>query len=394
MKGNILIAGYPYVRESYRNTFLHYPGPEKVFFLLPKRWKVKGGRVIFKPSPSQNVFTTATFFHHSLYPVLGGLFKGWMPFYPIFLARHRKALGIRLVYAASEPALLATLYFGFWTKVFGLRFLIFTWENVPYEQKFHSLKLWFKRSLVAVNLSLSDGVVCGNQKAAGIISHFTKKPHPVIPMSGVDSKLFTKSNGQTTKSFRGCDFNDKIVFTFAGSISYRKGIHLAVRAFKLLHSDFPNARLAIAGSGEYEIQIARLAEEVGLNDCVIRIPWLSPAELKALLSISDVFLYPSLSYGGWEEQMGYSMMEASLAQLPVISTRSGSIEEVVIDGQTGILVEPDNISALQQAMFALAKDVELRRRLGRRGREYIAENFRHEIVAKKYQAVFSEFLKY
>ena len=60
---SILITGYPYVRESYLNTFKFYPEPEAINFLLPKSWKVKGGKVVFDPPKKDNIFTTKTFFY-------------------------------------------------------------------------------------------------------------------------------------------------------------------------------------------------------------------------------------------------------------------------------------------------------------------------------------------
>ena len=53
--------------------------------------------------------------------------------------------------------------------------------------------------------------------------------------------------------------------------------------------------------------------------------------------MTDIFLYPSISYKGWEEQFGYSMAEASLMEVPVISTFSGSIEDIVINNKTVVL---------------------------------------------------------
>ncbi len=94
-------------------------------------------------------------------------------------------------------------------------------------------------------------------------------------------------------------------------------------------------------------------------------------------------------YGGWEEQFGYSMAEASLMELPVVSTRSGSIEDVVVDGKTGILVEPDNVIQLANAMVRLAMDSALRMRLGHEGRKYITRHFSHAVVAQQFFEFFN-----
>jgi len=80
---NVLIAGFSYVRKNYFDTFKFYPPKGRTFFLLPKIWKAKGGKVVFNSPEAENVFTTKAFFYHSHYPLIGGLLKGWMPSFPL-----------------------------------------------------------------------------------------------------------------------------------------------------------------------------------------------------------------------------------------------------------------------------------------------------------------------
>jgi phosphatidylinositol alpha-1,6-mannosyltransferase len=154
----------------------------------------------------------------------------------------------------------------------------------------------------------------------------------------------------------------------------------------------PEAHLVIVGSGEYEEKIQELILELDLKSDVTRIPWIDHDKLPSLLSASDIFMYPSLSYGGWEEQFGYSMAEASLMELPVISTWSGSISDVVLDKKTGLLVKGDNLDELRDAMETLARDEAFRKELGNAGRQYIASNFSHKNIAHRFADFFSEVL--
>ena len=382
----VLITGFPYVRESYFATFRHWPGNDELVFLLPREWKAKGGKVIFQPPPDPNIIRTTALFYHSHYPLIGGLLKGWMPAFPLVLHKNRKE--IALVYSCSEPNLLSTLYNGLWTKLFGKKHILFSWENLPYWQKFHGPNWWFKKAIIKLNLALADGIICGNKKGEEIFKQLTVKPTAVIPMNGVDPEFFQRKH--IGKKFEEYDWSGKDVFTFIGAIGYRKGLHLIVQAFKDVMAHVPQAYLVIAGAGEYEKELESLIHKADIGQRVIRIPWISHHKLVQLLAASDVFLYPSLSYGGWEEQFGYSMAEASLMELPVISTRSGSIEDVVVDGQTGILVPADNAYALRDAMIKLGNDQELRKKLGQAGRRYILENFSHAIVAAKFARFFEE----
>lgn len=386
----ILIAGYPYIRSYYLKTFEYYPDKDNLFFLLPKLWKAKRGRVEFKPSERDDIFKTKGFFYHSNYPIIGGLFKGWMPAFPFYLLKIFKVGRGGLVFTPTEPILLSTLYQAIWSKLFGLKHVIFTWENIDYRKKFKGLNGFVKNIILKLNLFFSDGIVCGNQKAKEIFSKLTSKPLTVIPISGVDSDFckLEKENKEFNKENYG--LKSKIIFSFVGAIGYRKGIHLIIEAMKEARKEIPNVCLIIVGSGEdqkYEKEIEFIA---GKENWITKIQWVSHDEVKKILSISDVFLYPSLSHSGWEEQFGYSMAEASLYELPVIATKSGSIEEIVKDGKTGILVAENNVQELRDAMIKLAKNVGLRMEMGKAGREHVVKNFSYEIVADKFYNFFKK----
>ena len=383
----ILIVGFPYIRENYFATFRHYPDPDQIIFLLPKIWKIKNDKVVFYPPDHPNVYTVRSFFFHSRYPVIGGLLKGWMPAFPLVVWRLRKR--IKIIYSCSEPNLLTTSYYGFFARLFGKKHIMFTWENIPYWDKFHGLNRLVKKLIISINLALSDGLICGNARGKEIFRKLTQKPIAVIPMSGVDTEEFQRKSGE--KKFDGHDWSSKVVFTFAGAIGYRKGIHNIIEAFKLVAVEISSVHLVIAGSGEYEKEIEVVIKNSGLADRITRLPWIDHAKLPRLFEASDIFLYPSISYGGWEEQFGYSIVEASLMELPVIATKSGSISDIVLDGKTGILIPENDSVALSEAMLRLSADSKLREKMGSAGRQFVSENFSNPAIARKFADFFNQF---
>lgn len=385
MPNNILVVGYTYINDSQRATFDFYPRPENVFFLLPKIWKARFGKVIYHGPKAKNIFLTRAYFHHSLYPVIGGLLKGWMPNFPFVLLKLKSAKkNIKLVYSCSEPTLLTTLYLAFWSKLFGIKFVSFSWENLPYEKKSFP---WFKKFIFRLTMFFSDGLICGTQKSKEINQPYAgHKPTAVFPMNGLNQDFFKKQNGP--KTFRNVDFSDKVVFSFVGAIDKRKGVHLIVEAFPEVLKKVPSGHLIITGSGNNDAEVEKLIQKLNLSEKVTRVPWIDHNEIVKLFSISDVFIYPSIPHEGWEEQFGYAMAEASLMGLPVISTRSGSIEDVVKDEKTGILVPPNSASALAEAMIRLGQNKEFRESLGLAGREYTSENLSREAIAKKFHDFF------
>lgn len=376
----ILITGFPYVRERYFATFRHWPKPNGVSFLLPTEWIAKGGKVVFRPPTDANVATTRAYFHHSHYPLIGGLLKGFMPGFIPHLWHHRRE--VKLVYSCSEPTLLTTLYQALWSKMLGKKHVCFTWENLPYARKLHGISRFMHIALLRLNLALSDGLICGNQAGADIHRRYTAKPIAVIPMNGLDPDQFHRLEPRTSS------LSSRIVYAFVGAIGYRKGIQNILKALPSVIKRVPSAHVIIAGAGEYEQNIDALIGELGLCDRVTRLPWVEQKELVQLLSASDVFLYPSIPHGGWTEQFGYSMAEASLMELPVIATHTGSISDVVRDGETGLLIPPGDTKALEDAMIRLGTDAELRSRLGHSGRAYISGQLSHAIVANKFYDFF------
>ena len=379
----ILIAGYPYVRENFLRTFDSIT--DRCIFLLPKKWKAKGGKVVFTPPVRKNVKTTTALFFHSHYPIIGGVLKGWMPSFPLWLWKYRKVVNI--VYSPLEPILLSTLYQGFWSKLMGKKHIIFTWENVPYS-KFKGINGLIKNIILKANILFCDGFICGNQKAKGVLSRYTNLPMEVIPLSGLDTNFF--SPDKRDMSLReGYHLEGKFIFSFIGAIDYRKGIHIILDALKGIIADNKNVYLIIAGSGEYELEIKNKISELGLEDKITIIPWVDSSAVRKILSVTDVFLYPSISHKGWEEQFGYSIAEAMSMAVPVISTNSGSISDLIEGDKSGMLIESGSIPALEHCMRLLMSDDSLRNNLTQAARRVIMEKYSLESVARQYYKFFS-----
>lgn len=399
----VVITGYTYTRENLFEVFDSYPEKENLYFILPNNWKAKNGQVVFKPFKKEgfNIYHSPAFFFHSHYPFLGGLFKGWMPFF-VFRLFWLRLKGAKILFTAGEPNLLSTLYNAIWAKLFGMKHIFHFWENIPYEKKDRGFKLFFKKLIIKANLALSDGAICGMHKAENILKSFGAKNirietflHAGFNVErfkyGGQSVIHLPENSRATS--RGSevgrmadwpnDLQNKFVFLFVGALGYRKGIHLALEALAELKEKYSHLYFLIIGSGSYEENLKQRAKELNLEEMVQFIPWMPNEDLPDVYNLAEVFLYPSIPHDGWEEQFGYSIAEASLCGLPVISTKTGSIGEVLIDGETGLMVPPDNVLELKIAMEKLINDSELRKQLGENGRKYIIENFSHQIIAQK-----------
>ena len=165
---------------------------------------------------------------------------------------------------------------------------------------------------------------------------------------------------------------DETAVGTVGHFAPLKGYEDLLRAIPPIKEKVPAARFLITGGAlypayrDYRRHLEESARELGVADRIVFTGEREdPGEILAAL---DIFVLPSRSEG-----FGRANLEAMAAGLPVVSTRVGGIPEVVIDGETGILVPPNRPEALAEAITALAEDPALRKRLGAAGRKRAAD---------------------
>jgi glycosyltransferase involved in cell wall biosynthesis len=146
----------------------------------------------------------------------------------------------------------------------------------------------------------------------------------------------------------------------------------------------PALRFAIIGDGPLRPALEAQIKESALADRVFLLG--ARADVSACLSAADVFLFPSAHEG-----LGIAALEAMRAGLPVVAYSVGPIPEVVIDGETGLLVDPGNAAGLAAAVERLLEP-SLRLRLGAAGRARVAECFAIDDAARRYATFYAELL--
>lgn len=170
-----------------------------------------------------------------------------------------------------------------------------------------------------------------------------------------------------------------------------KGYDVALAAVARLTKDFPEIRYTIIGDGPEEenlrSQIARLelTDHVTLKSSRTTREWCQDLQASAaLVQPSRSILHPTFIQ---EESWGLAALQAGAAGRPVVATAVGGVPEAVIDGQTGLLVPPDDPVSLAQAISRLLNDPELRQGLGRAARERCRRDYRPESFAERWRAV-------
>lgn len=168
---------------------------------------------------------------------------------------------------------------------------------------------------------------------------------------------------------------DDVVFTCVARFAPQKAHDVLLDALALARKEAPagspELRLLLVGDDPFgdgrtraQAQATKLA--LGASACFAGIR----RDVPELLGASDVFAMTSL----WEG-LGLVFLEAMAARLPVLATRVSAVPEVVVDGETGVLVPPRDVPATARAMRELADDPERRRRMGEAGHARVIERF-------------------
>lgn len=168
-----------------------------------------------------------------------------------------------------------------------------------------------------------------------------------------------------------------------GRLVPQKGLDVAVRALPTVRRTHPDAVLVVAGEGPERHALEDLAAELDVAGALF-LPGRA-GDVAALLERADLLVHPSR----WEG-FGLVLLEAMLASTPVVATRVSSIPEIVIDGETGVLVPPEDAQALAAALVRVLDDPGS---LGAAGRARALEQFSADAMARKTAAVYADTIR-
>jgi rhamnosyl/mannosyltransferase len=180
----------------------------------------------------------------------------------------------------------------------------------------------------------------------------------VLPF-GVSPRLLAPECSDRAREWRR---DHHLRLLFVGRLVSYKGLDVLLEALKCCS---PDVTLTIAGTGPLRADLEAQAARLRLGDQVSFAGRVTDGQLVELYRSHDVFVMPSVSRA---EAFGLAMAEAMANGLPAVSTRLGTgTDWVNIDGETGVVVAPDDPRALSGAINQL-KDTDLRTRLGRAAR--------------------------
>jgi glycosyltransferase involved in cell wall biosynthesis len=235
------------------------------------------------------------------------------------------------------------------------------------------------RALVAVSPSLGERFCRFNHVDLGRLR---------VIGYGVDLDRFTGVPAEDVAAFRARHGvpPGAVLVSSVGRLVEQKDYPTQLRAFALAARRVGPAadlRMLLAGDGPLRGELEALASTLGIAERVRFVGHTS--EIPLVLRASDVFVLASKF-----EPYGVALLEAKAAGAAILATRVNEIPEIVVDGEHGTLVPPEDPAAMGEALATLARDGELRRRLGRRAAQDAAARHSLRTAIDGYQELYDE----
>ena len=243
----------------------------------------------------------------------------------------------------------------------------------------------YRRSLGASTLARAARVIVTTRTYAAT-SRAVWRHNPVVIPNAVDARRFHPGvdGAAIRRKLRIPD--DRPVALLVGRIVPHKGVEHFIEAARHL----PSAQLLVAGEGSSLEAMEEFAEALGVKDRVRFLGRISQENLPKVYAACDLFVLPSVSR---LEAFGIVALEAMATGKPVVVADIPGVREVIEDGREGLLADPVNPQDLAEKMRRLLGDPDLRREMGRHGREKVLAEFTIERVTDAILHVYEDALK-
>ena len=273
---------------------------------------------------------------------------------------------------AGQILPLGTLAWLFWRR-----------KKIPYIFYAHGLDITLPQRFMRKKTLLKKIIV--NAKGMVANSYFTKDE---LVKLGADSKkiivvypcpnleLQQVSETETAKIINDYGLKNKKILLTVGRLVERKGHDLTIKSLPKIIKQVPNVAYLIVGSGPREKYLKDLTVQSGLSEHVQFIGAVDQKKLAALYQVCDAFIMPSRQLANGDvEGFGIVYLEANLFGKPAIGGKSGGVPEAIVDGKTGLLVDPNSVNEIALAAIKLLTDPAYAERLGLQGLERVSNEF-------------------
>ena len=224
---------------------------------------------------------------------------------------------------------------------------------------------------------IHDNYVGIFEYAKNIICVSRKMERDLLELGCPKNKLIYNVYGPHPEFLRLNPQFSKPQFIAIGRFVNKKAPYYLVLSFLEVVKEFPDAKLVIAGDGELWNMCKNLVDLYKLNNYVELPGVIKPGQFQKYLEESYAFVQHSITAkDGDSEGTPVSILEASAGGLPILSTRHAGIPDVIIDGETGLLVEEHDVQGMADNMKRILRDKSLAKELGEKGKNNIKTNYK------------------
>ena len=238
-----------------------------------------------------------------------------------------------------------------------------------------------KRWLLSLILKKSKSIICANSYVKRLLLEFLPEVETKSLMLNPGAKPGESKEEVKKALINKYELTGKKIIFSIGRLVKRKGFDQVILALENLSQS--HWVYLLAGSGPELANLQALAGQSKYKDKIKFIDNISESEKWSCLELCDIFITTSRDLNGDFEGFGIVYLEAALMSKPVIAGLSGGVADAVIDGKTGLLVDPENPELISQSLNKLLNDEDLAKKLGEQAYRRARAEFNWSLQAKK-----------
>ncbi|MEL6886421.1 MAG: glycosyltransferase [Pseudomonadota bacterium] len=241
----------------------------------------------------------------------------------------------------------------------------------PFSFTGHAADLFRERAALSDKIARADFIICISEfHRQFYIEHGADPEKLHIAYCGIDTSHFTPNRRERPE-------HEPVHILSSGRLVAKKGFAELIGACAILRDRGLAFRCTIAGSGPDDADLRAQIAALGLADCVtLTGEALQQEDIPAFMATGDIYTLPCIWAADNDvDGLPQMLMEAMACGLPAVSTRLVGIPDLIRDNDTGLLVEPEDVAALAEALMRLAEDENLAKKLAKAGRRHLEDRF-------------------
>ena len=242
------------------------------------------------------------------------------------------------------------------------------WITSDLSTTIHCLEWWLAHTADAV-------IACSHAMADEIAQLFEVRAARVIA-NGIDLTRWTPPNGAADR-MRAANAGAAPLLAYTGRVEWEKGVQTVLAALPRLRRNHPGLRLLVAGRGSYLPRLQDQARQLGLGDSTRFLGWVSEEDLRAVVTVSDLAIAPSLY-----EPFGLVALEAAALGTPVVVAETGGLAEFAGGGERARTFRPGDPEDLAEAVEADLAAPEAARERARRASTSLTVHYDWRVIAE------------